>query len=179
MTREEPIKNHPRSLGYAQVPLADLHSPQRLAQEYDQGSDSSYYQSKKRKRTKMYLHSRYPMGNCSLYWSKTMGFLSYLQDQEDLHIRRDTILMPNVSTIKGLEGIQRKIASPSRIRSNPWSTQIRSNSENWSVVIRSIKIKGSTRGSFCLLFDHECFHLRMHFLKNVNFTLMSAFAWNE
>ena len=26
-TREEPVKNHPHSLGYAQVPLAGLHSP--------------------------------------------------------------------------------------------------------------------------------------------------------
>ena len=53
-TREEPVKNHSRSLRYAQVPLAGLHSPQRFAQEYDQGSDSGYYQSKKRKKTKMY-----------------------------------------------------------------------------------------------------------------------------
>ena len=53
-TREEPVKNHPRSPGYAQIPLADLHSPQRFAQEYDQKSNSGYYQSKKRKRTKVY-----------------------------------------------------------------------------------------------------------------------------
>ena len=53
-TREEPVKNHPRSPGYAQVPLADLHSPKRFAQEYDQESDSGYYQSKKKKKTKVY-----------------------------------------------------------------------------------------------------------------------------
>ena len=53
-TREEPVKNHPRSPGYAQVPPAGLHSPQRFAQEYNQGFDSGYYQSKKRKRTKVY-----------------------------------------------------------------------------------------------------------------------------
>ena len=53
-TRKEPVKNHPRSPKYAQVPLADLHSPKRFAQEYDQGSDPGYYQSKKRKRTKVY-----------------------------------------------------------------------------------------------------------------------------
>ena len=53
-TREKPVKNHPRSSRYAQVPLAGLHSPQRFAQEYNQGSDSGYYQSKKRKRTKVY-----------------------------------------------------------------------------------------------------------------------------
>ena len=53
-TREEPVKNHPCSPGYAQVPLADFHSPKRFAQEYDQESNSGYYQSKKRKRTKVY-----------------------------------------------------------------------------------------------------------------------------
>ena len=53
-TREEPVKNHSCSPGYAQVPLTDLHSPKRFAQEYDQESDSGYYQSKKRKRTKVY-----------------------------------------------------------------------------------------------------------------------------
>ena len=51
-TLEEPIKNHPRSLGYVQVPLADLCSPQRFTQEYNQEPDSGYYQSKKR--TKVY-----------------------------------------------------------------------------------------------------------------------------
>ena len=54
MTREEPVKNHPRSPRYAQVPFADLQSPQRFAQEYDQGSDPGHYQSKKKKRTKVY-----------------------------------------------------------------------------------------------------------------------------
>ena len=34
-TREELVKNHPCSPGYAQVPFADLQSPQRFAQEYD------------------------------------------------------------------------------------------------------------------------------------------------
>ena len=53
-TREELVKNHPCSPRYAQVPLADLHLPQRFAQEYDQDSDLGYYQSKKRKRTKVY-----------------------------------------------------------------------------------------------------------------------------
>ena len=42
-TREEPIKNHPRSPGYAQVLLASLHSPKRFTQEYDQGFDLDYY----------------------------------------------------------------------------------------------------------------------------------------
>ena len=30
-TREEPIKSHPRSPGYVQVPFAGLHSSQRFA----------------------------------------------------------------------------------------------------------------------------------------------------
>ena len=30
-TREEPVKNHPRSPGYTQVPFAGLQSPQRFA----------------------------------------------------------------------------------------------------------------------------------------------------
>ena len=41
MTREEPVKNHPRSSWYAQVPLVDLYSSQRFAREYDQESNSS------------------------------------------------------------------------------------------------------------------------------------------
>ena len=58
-TWEEPVKNHPCSPRYAQVPLADLHSPKRFAQEYDQASDSGNYQSKKRKRTKVYHSMSY------------------------------------------------------------------------------------------------------------------------
>ena len=53
-TWEEPVKSLPRSPGYAQVPSAGLQSPQSFAQEYNQGSDPGYYQSKKRKRTKVY-----------------------------------------------------------------------------------------------------------------------------
>ena len=37
-----------------QVPPIRYFSPQKFVQEYDQGSDSGYYQSKKRKRTKVY-----------------------------------------------------------------------------------------------------------------------------
>ena len=53
-TREKPVKNHPRSPGYAQVPLVDLHSPQRFAREYDQESNSSCPWGNKRKRAKVY-----------------------------------------------------------------------------------------------------------------------------
>ena len=53
-TRKKPVKNHPHSPGYAQVPFAGLQSSQRFAQEYDQGSDPGYHQIKKRKKTKVY-----------------------------------------------------------------------------------------------------------------------------
>ena len=54
--------------------------------------------------------------------------------------------------------------------------QIRSNSENSPAVIRNVKIKDQL-GAVFLFF--ECFHLWMHFSRNVNFALMSAFTWNE
>ena len=54
ITRDEPAKNHPRSSMYAQVPLINLHSPQRFARERGQKSNSSYPRGNKRKRTKMY-----------------------------------------------------------------------------------------------------------------------------
>ena len=41
-TQEKPIKNHPRSSLYAQVPMAGLHSPQRFTWALDQEFDSSY-----------------------------------------------------------------------------------------------------------------------------------------
>ena len=51
MTRDELVKNHPRS---SLVPLVDLHSPQRFIQECDQEFDSSYPRGNKRKRIKVY-----------------------------------------------------------------------------------------------------------------------------
>ena len=53
-TWEEPVKSRSRSPGYARVPVVGLQSPQSFAQKYDQGSDPGFYQSKKRKRTKVY-----------------------------------------------------------------------------------------------------------------------------
>ena len=87
--------------------------------------------------------------------------------------------MPYVNIMEELEGIPWKIAWPSKTRFNPWSTQIWSNSKNLSVVIRSIKDKGSTRSSFRLSFDHKCFHSWICFLRNVNLALMLACAWNK
>ena len=124
------------------------------------------------------MHFRCPMENCSPYWSKTMGFLLFLQGQEDLHIRKDTILMPDVSTTEELEGIPQKIAWPSKTRSNPWSTQIRSNSENWSVVIRSIKIKDQLGVIFICLSVMNVFIWKWTF-EICKHCLTSACAWNE
>ena len=62
-----------------------------------------------RKGPKCTTHFRCPMENCFPYWSRIMGFLSFSQDQEDLHIRKDTILMPDVSTTRELEGIPQRM----------------------------------------------------------------------
>ena len=104
-TREELGKNHPCPPRHAQVPLVGLHSPQRFVQEYDQEFDSGYYQSKKRKRTKVYHTLSISYGELLPILVRTMGFLSFPQDQKDLHIQKDMILMPDVSTTEELEGI--------------------------------------------------------------------------
>ena len=133
-------------------PQSDIFRPKSSHKNMIKGLTQAITRVRKEKGPKCITHFRCPMGNCSPYWSKTMGFLSSPQDQGDLHIRKDTILMPAVSTTEELEGIPRKIAWPSRTRSNPWSTQIRSNSENWSLVIRSIKMKDQIGAVFvCLL----------------------------
>ena len=121
-----------------------------------------------------------PTESYSRYWSKNMGFLSFPQGLEDFHIQKDTMSMPYVNTMEELEGISWRIVRPSKTRFNLWSTQIRSNSENLSMVIRSINIKDQLGAVFCLSFDHEFFfHSWMCFLRNVNTALMSACAWNE
>ena len=94
-----------------------------------------------------------PTESYSRYWSKIMGFSSFLQGLEDLHIRKDTISMPYVNTMVASKDIPWRIVRPSKTRFNPWSTQIRSNSENLSVVISNIKIKDQLGAVFvCLLF---------------------------
>ena len=153
-------------------PQSDIFHPKSSHKNMIKGLTQAITRVRKGKGSKCTTHFRCPMENCSPYWSRTMGSLLFLQGQKDLHFRKDTILTPDVSTTEELEGIPQKIARPSRTRSNPWSIQIRSNSENWSVVIRSIKMKDQLGAVFVCLFDHECFHLRIHLLKNVNFTLM-------
>ena len=142
-------------------PQLDIFHPKSSHGNMIKGLTQAITRARKGKGPKCTTHFRYPMENCFPYWSRIMGFLLFLQGQEDLHIRKDTILMPNVSTTEELEGTPRKIAWPLRTRSNPWSTQIRSNSENLSVVIKSIKIKDQLGAVFvCLLimnvFIYEC-----------------------
>ena len=117
-TREEPVKNHPHSPKYAQVPLADLHLPQRFAQEYDQGFDSSYYESKKRKRTKVY-HT------LSMSYGELLPILvqNYRISVIPARPRRPPypkgyVLMSDVSTTEELEGIPQKIARLLKTKSN-------------------------------------------------------------
>ena len=53
-TRKEPVKNHPHSSSYAQVPQAGFPSPQKFILKRDQDSDSSCHRGNKRKRAKVY-----------------------------------------------------------------------------------------------------------------------------
>ena len=103
----------------------------------------------RRKEPRCIIRFQCPTDSYFQYWSKITGFLSSPQGLEDLHIQKDTMSMPYVNTI---EDILWRIARPSKTRFNPWSTQIWSNSENLSMVIRSIKIKDQLGAVFaCLL----------------------------
>ena len=130
----------------------------------------------KGKEPRCITHFQWPTKNYSQYWSRITRFLLPLQSLEDLHIQEDTMSMPHVNTMEESGGIPWRIARPLRTKFNPCSTQIWSNSESLSVVVKSIRIKDHLRAIFVCLFDHECFHT---LLRDVNFALMSAFAWNE
>ena len=117
-TREKPAKNHPRSPGYAQVPFIDLQSPQRFAQEYDQGSDPSYYQSKKRKRTKVY--NSLPMSYTELLPLLIQNYgtsVTLARPRRPLYPKK-YMSMLNVNTMKELGGTPWRIARLSRTRFN-------------------------------------------------------------
>ena len=134
-------------------PQSDIFHPKCPHGKLVRGSTQATTRTRKGKGPKCTTHFRCPIKNCSPYWSETMGFLSSPQDQWDLHIRKDTILMPDVSITGELEGIPQRIARLSRTRSNLWSMRIRPNSENLLMVIRSIKIKdqlGAVFSPFCL-----------------------------
>ena len=106
----------------------------------------------KEKRPRCIIRFQCPSESYSQYWSKIMGFSSFLQGLEDPHIQKDTMSMPYVNTMEELEDIPWRIAQLSKTRFDPWSTQIRSNSENLLVVIRSTNIKDQLEAVFvCLL----------------------------
>ena len=77
-TWKEPVKNHPHSPWYAQVPLVDLPSPQRLVQEYDQESDSSCPRGNKRKRAKVYHSLPMSYGKLLLVLIQNYGIFAIL-----------------------------------------------------------------------------------------------------
>ena len=106
----------------------------------------------KRKEPRCTTHFQWPTESYSPYWSRITGFMLSPQSLEDLHIQEDTMSMPYVNTMEESRGTPWRIARPLRTRFNPYSTQIRSNSESLSVVIRSIKIKDQLGAVFvCLL----------------------------
>ena len=163
-TREEPVKNHPRSPWYAQVSLASLHSPQKFAREYDQGSDSGYYQSKKRKGTKVY-HAL-PMSYGEL--------LRILVQNYGISVIPARPKIPPYS--EGYD-INARCEYHGGVRGHSTKDCTTFKDKVQSLInVDPIKFKDQLGAVFFLSFDHECFHSRMHFLKNVNFTLMSAFA---
>ena len=53
-TREEPVKNHPHSSLYAQVPQVGFSSSQKFVRKRDRDSESSCHRGIKRKKAKVY-----------------------------------------------------------------------------------------------------------------------------
>ena len=106
----------------------------------------------KGKKPRCITHFQWPTKSFSPYWSRITGFLLSPQSLKDLHIQEDTMSMPHVNTMEESRDTPWRIARLSKTRFNPWSTQIRSNSENLLVVIRSIKMKDLLGAVFvCLL----------------------------
>ena len=135
-----------------QVPPIRYFSPQKFAQKYDQGFDLGYYQSKKRKRTKVYHALPMSYGELLPVLVQNYGISVIPARPRRPPYPKGYDINARCEYHRGVRGIPQKIARPSRTRSNPWSTQIRSNSENWSVVIRSIKMKDQLGVVFvCLL----------------------------
>ena len=104
----------------------------------------------KRKKTKVY-HSL-PMSYGELLSVLIQNYeISVIPVRpRDLHIQKDMMAMPYMNTMEEWEDISWRIARPSKIRFNPWSTQIRSDLENSSMVIRSIMIKDQLGAVFFL-----------------------------
>ena len=79
----------------------------------------------KGKGPKCIIRFKCPTESYSQYWSKIMGFLSFLQGLEDLHIQKDTMSMPYVNTMEQLgvfygelHGLQRQGSIPDLRRSD-------------------------------------------------------------
>ena len=106
-TKEDHIR-HGKSLsriilvhqGMPKSPLSIFIRPKGSHRNTIKSLTQAITRARKEKGPKYTTHFRCPMENCSPYWSKTMGFLSLPQDQKDLYIRKDTILMPDVSTTR-------------------------------------------------------------------------------
>ena len=60
------------------------------------------------------IHFQCPIESCSPYWSRTMEFLSFPQDLEDLYIQKGTMSIPDVNTMEELESIPWRIVELSK-----------------------------------------------------------------
>ena len=138
--------------GMPKSPLLVFSHPKGSYESTIRGLTQPITRARKGKGPKCTIHFQCLIQSCSPYWFRIMGFLPSPQGLEDLHIQKSMMSVLSVNTMEELEGIPQKIAWPSRIKSNPWSTQIRSNSEDLSTVTRSIKIKDELGAVFvCLL----------------------------
>ena len=102
---EESVGNlfHSRTL-CTQVPLIRYFSPQKFAREYNQGSDSGYYQSKKKKRTRVY--HPLPMFYTELLpiLIQNYGISAIPARPGRPHIQKSMMSMLSVNTMKELGG---------------------------------------------------------------------------
>ena len=148
--------------GTPKSPLPISSHPKGSHKNMIRGLTQAITRARKGKGPKCTIHFQCLIQSCSPYWFRIMGFLSFPQGLEDLHIQKSMMSVLSVNTIEELEGIPQKIAWPSRTKSNPWSMQIRSNSENWSVVTKSIKIKDQLGAVFVMnVFICECTSWKM------------------
>ena len=161
--------------GMPKSPLSISSHPKSSHKNTIKGLIQAITRARKEKGLKCTIHFQCFIQSCSPYWFRIMEFLPSPQDLGDLHIQKSMMSMLSVNTIEDLGGTLWRIARLSKTRFNCWSTQIQSNSKDLSTVTRSIKINDQLGAVFVM----NVFHLWMHFLKNVNFALMSAFAWNE
>ena len=118
-TREEPVKNRPRSSLYAQVLSVGLHSPQRFVRKCDRDTDSSYPRGNKEKRTKAYhsLPMSYTELLSVLIQNYGIFFIPARPRRPPYPKKYD--VSANVNTMEESGGTPWRIARPSKIRFNP------------------------------------------------------------